>query len=1720
MISNLPALAQNMILNLLAFALNILYEALSYIININHKYRCYHKILYFTEYAYAFFREHSALFGINEFRDGVRPRYIDITPNILLAIQTAMNRNFEPHHVYLILCFVNAYNSKLVECGARWQVLSHYFGLTCAYLYLGPVVLWIHCGVTFVFFVLVLSTMILCPRQVQFLIPWSAAMYMVTFTIIALTSMRVFARTDNSNLVGIEPNPGPVVLSTLVPPSFTRNETFTPQSGWLPSMQHSIDDQTMYALTNLTAALADLSQSTRNGVTIDHNVAIPHVDSFISNLLDRFPQVKQCGKYFCILAVVCFGNYLVSSVAFQSGLTAGIVRTAGLAFGAYASFKFGSEFAKDFIFPLIEGWNPEGLPKPQVEAGTIVSILIAYLYSESAVKAYKKESIVGFMKTIGDMPKLENGLVRFVNGLLDLSQRFIDYVTTKAGIPAYVLKTSMFPELDAISEDLKNLVASFRSGASFNYDNGCQVFDLERRATTLLAKIPNSHEFSEYKKAAMSLLSIIKPLVSRMERNNIVGNGPRRPPLAIMLGGPTGVGKSTSTFPLLLAVNALVLPESKLKEFEKNHNDTIWNYVSENPFADSYHGQFNTIIDEAGAQNDSTGSPDAGAQAVLRLVNPANYPLHMANLEDKGNTNYNSDMLWATTNRTFFDWKSMYLPEAYARRFKLQYLCVPKKQYCTDATMDVQNPWDRRLDVLKIPVTADGFSSVVTDYIPWNYSPINPGRRPGKILEFDELVEVIAEAYRVHVAHEDKLLAFHSIIKDKYINMRREKNVSVDEYLSKPIDGVDSTVQAEIYNRHKEAEKFSPQVGGFQVEESFVNAIADYYLITAEEVKKAISTLGRVPERTKAYLDDIWSTHISAVCDHVEGEVDAWYKKILSFLCAHSPTLIAIAAAIPAAIVAWKFLGPMLFGSQAYGTRKVPKKNNRPRRARAVGIGPHNATFSTPQAGISQNCLDMANKLVRKNMYSLSCEGRKLGYFIFLAGRVGVFPEHFTYTLEDWIDQDMIDSNPKLVFKKVGAPEAGFEVFLDDVHIVFDPDSHDDINYVVMPKVCYDHPNIVEYLVDDDPLLYNKFNCALLAVPPSAGLNMPCSFSLVAEVAHPIGNQQYEAFSFESGYTYPIATREGDCGAPLFAMHPNGRPILAGLHVAGSGSRGMATRLYKRQVDKILDLEPRMIQSVIPPEPFSVAQVGSNVVTCEEVRKNNVPKSTKVIPSPLFEAWGPTDMAPPVLAPKRVDGVLIDPMALAREKYSGHGKAVNMDLLDCLAQQMIQEIVYVSSKDNPWPPRKLTFDEVVCGIDGVDFCDKIPRDTSPGYPRSLDTKLPGKKDWFGTDQQYSVDSPKALELRAEISTIEKDLRLGKRMSCAFADYLKDERRTKKKVRECKTRAIFAGPIDHLILTKMYFGDLIRWLNTNRIRNGMCIGLNAYSHEWTELHAHMTSIGDRQIFGDYSGFDKSLNCVFMYKFLELAEAFYAGSNDGDKMARAALFEDVVNSRHVADIGGANSVIYEWNGSNPSGNAITTPLNTFSNNLIMRYAYMMTIGKSLGYHHSVIPPEIYVPIMSTIPEDIRQCGFGDDGGMSVGERWAHVVNQTTITESMAEIGFTYTDEAKGGLQHVHRPIAECSFLKRGFRKEPVGNRVLAPLEIGVILDMPYWTKKGLPPHSVITTLETAMMELSLHGKETFDRYAPVFVEKSIQRLGHSPIGNFRHNLQKAKHCTDYY
>lgn len=1549
----------------------------------------------------------------------------------------------------------------------------------------------------------------------------------------ALDTLDMFSRTDDGFLVGVEPNPGPV-LSTLVPQSGIASYIFGDVGKCVSETNENmskISDNMTEKIAEVNANMSKITDIVDKALGNDGAFKVNHsfgsgfdISALWARIEKEIPGITKIGKYlaFVLLIVACerISKHWLNK---ESGLFL-------YAIACFLSFKFGQMFAKDFIHPLIDAYfrsqdlmsskGSELKPQGGFSVVTVVELMVGVIYADAVKGCFtdRKKGVAAFMKTLGDMPKLSNGIVKFVDYILSITQKCINFFCEKFNLEKYVVKESMFPELQVITKDLYALIATFKGGASFNYDNAQRVFAIERRIVHALSEIPKSDEYASYRRSAFELLGVVKPLVKKFERNNVTGNGPRREPLGVLIGGPTGVGKSTTIIPLLLSVNAAVLPEEQLSAFEDNHNDMIWNYEGENPFADAYHGQFNTVLDEVGQVIDQAGAPDPTLLAIIRMVNIMAYPLHMADLEDKGNTNFNSEIVWGTTNRSIFHINSLHCGEAVTRRFLVAYVHVPKLEYCLpppsdkpkiDLAVDI---WERRLDVTKVKTDNEtGFDMKIAEFHPWNFAKGRP--EPGPILDFEQLTDLIVDRYEANKTSGEKLLKHQSMSKKDALDKRRAKELILLPQSSIDITGWDMSTPEGVRMAYASIPaSHVQQASGFidwcSLDEDDLHSWREFVCLDYMVAKNKIQNLPK-----SYYTERNWKWDVDRLCGKVSRKLDTWQTQILSFVTNH-PYLVTLGAIVTAFALIWPMLGGALFphSGDVRASKRLP--GSRPKVAvRASLLKPPSQIV--PQSGVNKNTIDLINKIVTKNMYHLTCEGRGMGYPMFVKGTVAIMPEHFNDSLQDWIERGVVDKNPVIKMRRISAPDAGFDIFYDAIVFGIVEEEEQDVTYADFGNACGSHTDIVKfYAADDEAVVKNRFDCVLVK---------PClkdKFMIVADVAEPIGRQTYQGYSFEKGFSYKIATEKGECGCPLFASTPNGQPILVGMHVAGDGSSGRGTLVLKSNIEHIIKVFGFQVSVPVSTSEYVEAQVGTKMTPESMGRQVRLPQETSIRKSPLYGAWGNTGMAPCKLRPAYVDGELKDPMALARVKYSGAFKAFDEKLLGAVVNQTVSQIMLVSIDNCHWKPRVFTFEEAVAGIPGIDFVESVARSKSPGYPFVLDTKKSGKTAWFGSEGPYTFDSDECIALRSRLDTLISQLSEGIRCDFVFMDFLKDERKPLEKVLAFKSRLISAAPLDLNILMKMYFGDLVRWLMSNRIKNGMAIGINPFSHEWGVLVDHLLSVSKGNcIFGDFSGWDGSLSPRLMFTFLKLSEAYYAGCDLDHTIIRRVLFEEVVFSRHLTDVRGVGPVICEWFGSNPSGNNLTTCLNSWCNQIITNYSASLCVLEARGKQLDSLYMIDIIDVVESIPHHIRLITFGDDSGINVSDEWAPFVSQRTITAAMAQIGFKYTDENKGDDEHDHRPLVECSFLKRGFKKDTFG-RWRAPLELRVIKDTPYWTKKNQLPGKVEEHVDNALKELAIHGKSIYDSLAPIIVEKSQQILRHSPNPVFEYNDAKALSSEYFY
>lgn len=117
------------------------------------------------------------------------------------------------------------------------------------------------------------------------------------------------------------------------------------------------------------------------------------------------------------------------------------------------------------------------------------------------------------------------------------------------------------------------------------------------------------------------------------------------------------------------------------------------------------------------------------------------------------------------------------------------------------------------------------------------------------------------------------------------------------------------------------------------------------------------------------------------------------------------------------------------------------------------------------------------------------------------------------------------------------------------------------------------------------------------------------------------------------------------------------------------------------------------------------------------------------------------------------------------------------------------------------------------------------------------------------------------------------------------------------------------------------------------------------------------------------------------------------------------------------------------------------------------------------------------------------LGDDNLFAVTEQYQQIFTEKGISVFMSELGLVYTNDKKDDHSDSLRNLYETTFLKRSFTPDPIEfNAWLMPLDLQVVLEMTCWTKKHDPEKITRSNIKTSVRELSLHGREVFDKHVP--------------------------------
>jgi hypothetical protein len=496
----------------------------------------------------------------------------------------------------------------------------------------------------------------------------------------------------------------------------------------------------------------------------------------------------------------------------------------------------------------------------------------------------------------------------------------------------------------------------------------------------------------------------------------------------------------------------------------------------------------------------------------------------------------------------------------------------------------------------------------------------------------------------------------------------------------------------------------------------------------------------------------------------------------------------------------------------------------------------------------------------------------------------------------------------------------------------------------------------------------------------------------------------------------------------------------------------------------------------------------------------NLVPYTKIKPTFLNEEqiFGDCGQKPAHLRPVMVDGVMRYPMVEGLKNYQTpvvHFELDNMAVFVDLATQPFRRASMHDFRG------LLTFEEAVTTREGLKL-KPINRKTSAGFPFSLDV-TGGKKEFFGSSEEYAFTSEKCVALRARVEHIIAKAKCGVRLAHICTDFLKDETRPYAKVDAVATRIISGSPVDYFITCRMYFGAFMAACFRHNIDTGLAPGINPYSEWWRlvnfMLDRHRTKCFD----GDFKTFDASEQPCLLWEILKFINRWY-GDSEENQLVRKVLWLDLVHSRHLTGPPGDNRYIIQWNKSLPSGHPLTTIVNSFYSLITLTACYCTLTGD-----------------VRDMWSRISICVYGDDNINSVNDDIADVFNQATVTQAMKDLfSLTYTrgDKKEGVI--LWKPLEECVFLQRGFLREIEGTRGgwTAPLREESFLFPAYWCKNPRDERNItINNLQGTLGELSLHRRSKWDKWFPV-VKQALSLFDEVPLYESREAWRQETYARD--
>jgi len=1300
-----------------------------------------------------------------------------------------------------------------------------------------------------------------------------------------------------------------------------------------------------------------------------------------------------------------------------------------------------------------------GIPEPAgVVAQSLNSDFMVLFTSVMMCRDFAKgRTIADIMnKNVGSHRRTAEGLQSYVD----------DVCSTMTGVINVFLRIFGVPEIQGGSEfyrwhaecahfcSLKEL-ATPAQGFSYSM----MLRDLYQRGTKLLMKAdPVSRESHSIE----MMLSRMRSCSTDLCPGVADGNTQRSEPVFIICSGKAGVGKSV--FERFLAEEHISMRygSSHSPHFSPDMYKSFLKYgVTEKFLYSSYSGQkhFDTYanqcfcrLDDFEQKNVKIDSDPENSQMlkVVNWINTVQCPMTCAELANKGKKNFDTPMVYASTN--IVNWQSVYAQlrdaNAFKRRVHRGLILSVKEEFRTP---------QGRLDYVKAMEARRLCIAAANAWKPESGVP-----RPSSIPEcwiIDQIsdfyrgpsdqptaTDVIRDACCEVIRRES---AFATAVNVKYdvvpewpsfeslaATVVRESGFAVSSAQALPM-GLAQSGEVALDSLVEEAGEDPLNSHAHKRLVDYLKSIRPQGVEIGCESKTIepsnnfndwVKGFSSIPGLTIKALRDLWVGY-SGMCQGLESKIQSFTGNTLITKLIIFAIATAVGVGINATITALRNVAAGAFSmvGSIFGASDAPGMLRPTRLEECDLLVPQSLLSSTKPKDRDFKAFNAFKKSASLFSTRNAEVEAHLGQVIHLTKKHFLIPQHFVWTVKAQLDREVCIKFSDQIERTISAAD-----------------------FLKLPMVSFDHHDLCMVSAWDDLMVGTpvgpaiKFwmtNSDLDAFRKVRGPTAVGALKLTAvgktlsvlTTGRLVTNAQYvdvhgNSYNLAESLNYDYESQSGFCGAMLYARTMGRQDnYIMGLHAAGAYNSTTGGRAYADVISRE-ELEGAMrvlSEREGPRQPASenlTAQCGEDVadyfrVTGREKRSGPVIAYSAIWKTPFCKDFVDMIETPkvPIISHLTRSGVSPDQSILESLKPYSIKTRPTVDIPD-LEVEEAKAVLNARFRilRNPDENLGLLSDhESVFGRPNAQATHSLNFLAGPGWPWNKDNIKKATLLGLNSDHNAVVSTRISDAFYERVRLLEKAYQEGAPTDVRYYSFKKDELRKPGRW----ARLISSCPVDYCIVGRKYFQDAAEWLTRHRFENGLANGVNVYS-EWGSLVAHLRSrtsahyenehdVEKNIIAGDYTGFDTSHSHQMLWAVLDVVNTLY---DDEHSETRRNIWKDLVHSKHVVYFNGAH-VFFEWDKALPSGHFFTSFVNGIINLLLLIMCFRR-VCPNKDFWSEVFP-----------------IVYGDDNIITVSPS-SKAYNQKRLGEELASLGYIYTREDKTSNEdsEAFRKINECDFLKR--------------------------------------------------------------------------------------------